>query len=112
MKTTVTEVNAKFLHQPHEDALQPGGGARLVDPAVQEVIVWNVDESWAIDWIRCEFAALAFTQIFYRILPLYLLLKYHRTITAGLYIIYMATVYQVNNIYFQSPKNTGLWVNF
>ena len=61
MKTTVTEVNAKFLHQPHEDALQPGGGARLVDPAVQEVIVWNVDESWAIDWIRCEFAALTFT---------------------------------------------------
>ena len=45
-----------------------GGGARLVDPAVQEVIDWNVDESWAIDWIRCEFAALTFTQIFYRIL--------------------------------------------
>ena len=108
MKTTVTEVNAKFLHQPHEDALQPGGGARLVDPAVQEVIVWNVDESWAIDW--SEFAAL--TQIFYRILPLYLLLKHHIIITAGLYIIYMATVYQVNNIYFHSPKNAGLWGNF
>ena len=47
---TFCKVDAKLLHQPHEDALQPGAGARLVYPAVEEVVLWDVCEQVEVYW--------------------------------------------------------------
>ena len=37
-------IHAQLLDQPHEDDLQPGAGAGLVDPALKEVVLRDVCE--------------------------------------------------------------------
>ena len=72
---TFCKVNAKLLHQPHEDALQPGAGARLVYPAVKEVVLWDVCEQVEVYWSCFQVIARILAHSLYGPLPTDLLLQ-------------------------------------